>query len=90
MREHIYFHGGGTNKQTTENAKVEASLNLRFAESGTKKGKEKGKEPVKKDRLRLSFFHWCVDTNQRADTNQCAYTKLRPYTHVHSTNYILC
>ncbi len=31
--------GGGTNKQTdkqTENAKVEASLNLRFAESGTK------------------------------------------------------
>ena len=38
MREHIYFHGGGTNKQqtTTENAKVEAGLNLRLAESGAK------------------------------------------------------
>ncbi len=33
----MYFHGGGTNKQTTENAKVEASLNLRLAESGAKK-----------------------------------------------------
>ena len=47
-------------------------------------------KPVKKDRFRwnLSIFHWCVDTNQcadtnqRTDTNQCAYTKLRPYTHV--------
>ncbi len=28
---------GGTDRQTTENAKVEAGLNLRFAESGTKK-----------------------------------------------------
>ena len=48
-----------------------------------------GDEPVKKDKLRLSFFHWCVDTTQRADTNQCAYTKLRPYTHARSTNYAL-
>ena len=32
------FHGGGDDRQrqTTENAKFEASLNLRFAESGTK------------------------------------------------------
>ena len=37
MREHIYFHGGGTDRQTTENAKVEASLNLRLAESGAKR-----------------------------------------------------
>ena len=36
MREHIYFHGGGTNNRQTENAKVEASLNLRLAESGAK------------------------------------------------------
>ena len=43
MREHIVSWGGTDNRQqtTTENAKVEASLNLRFAESGTKK---KGKE----------------------------------------------
>ncbi len=37
MREHIYFHGGGTDNRQTENAKVEASLNLRLAESGAKK-----------------------------------------------------
>ena len=34
------------------------------------------KKPVKKDRFRwnLSIFHWCVDTNQRAETNQRADT----------------
>ena len=35
--------GGGRQRQT-ENAKVEASLNLRFAESGTKNTIEVGKE----------------------------------------------
>merc|ERR1711989_115618 len=58
-------------------------------EKGEKEEKLRTK-PVKKDRFRwnLSIFHWCVDTNQcadtnqRTDTNQCAYTKLRPYTHV--------
>ena len=38
------FHGGGTtDDRQTENAKSEASLNLRFAESGTK-NKEKSME----------------------------------------------
>ena len=43
MREHKVSWGGY--EQTTENAKSEASLNLRFAESGTKKekrGEKKG------------------------------------------------
>ena len=35
MREHI-ISWGGTDKRQTENAKVEASLNLRLAESGAK------------------------------------------------------
>ncbi len=36
MREHIVSGGG---YEQTENAKVEAGLNLRFAESGTKREK---------------------------------------------------
>ena len=42
MREHI-VSWGGTDRQTTENAKVEASLNLRLAESGAKKEIERKK-----------------------------------------------
>ena len=39
MREHIVSWGGYDNANDNDrvNAKVEASLNLRFAESGTKK-----------------------------------------------------
>ena len=36
MREHKVSWGGYDDDKRTENAKVEASLNLRFAESGTK------------------------------------------------------
>ena len=37
MREHKVSWGGYNNDRQTENAKVEARLNLRFAESGTKR-----------------------------------------------------
>ena len=36
MREHIVSWGGVQTDKQTENAKVEASLNLRLAESGAK------------------------------------------------------
>ena len=37
---------------------------------------------MKKDRLRLSFFHWCVDTNQRRiqiSARTQSYTHTRMY-----------
>ena len=37
MREHVVSWGGVQTTDNRVNAKVEASLNLRFAESGTKK-----------------------------------------------------
>ena len=37
MREHIVSWGGYNRQTDRVNAKVEASLNLRFAESGTKR-----------------------------------------------------
>ena len=42
----------------------------------------KREKPVKKDRLRLSFFHWCVDTNQRRiqiSARTQSYTHTRMY-----------
>ena len=58
MREHIYFHGGGTdNRQTTENAKVEASLNLRLAESGAKNQKTAAA-------LKTSHLHALLQTSE--------------------------
>ena len=35
--------GGTDDRRQTENAKVEAGLNLRFAESGTKRGRKGGR-----------------------------------------------
>ena len=47
------FHGGGR-RQTTENAKFEASLNLRFAESGTKKPSESCKNSIEHENVLLT------------------------------------